>query len=305
MTGEVEHYLDLSNHNDPTIDWPSVAADGIDGAWIKLTQATDFIDGLADDYVSTVKGAMPLGGYHFGDHRYDAAAQARVFFDRATELALLGPDDLAPMYDVENWGTKDFQVVWPSRDVLRYHVNVWLDEAVRRNVHRALLYGSLSWWGGMLVPSDYDRDDIEVLNWIAVYNGDPGNVGGWSHPRDALHQHTSQGTVPGIDGRVDKNSTLRGRTRSGLTIGGDMASWDDIARKLDSGRDVSYGEMLRSMDDNTGLTRDGIARVEQKLDRVVTPEIDYDKLADALIAKGFRPPTTDELADKLAARLKD
>lgn len=227
---EVEHYVDLSNHNDPTIDWRAAAADGLDGGWIKLTQATNFVDGLADDYVATVKGAMPLGGYFFGDHRYDAHQQARMFFDRAQELNLLDPDDLAVMYDVENWTQGNgVNVVWPNRQTIAHHVNVWLDEAVRRGVRRALVYGSLSWWlSGLLNPADYERDDIEVLNWIAVFNGDPGNVGSWSHPRDALHQHTSSGIVPGIDGRVDKNTTLRGRTRAGLTNGGDGVSKQDV-----------------------------------------------------------------------------
>lgn len=223
MTAPIEYLFDISNHNDPVIDWARVVApDDVPGGWLKLTQATDFIDGLADDYVAQAKddGVM-LGGYHFGDHRYDALTQARFFFDRAQALGLLDAGDLAPMYDVENWGTKTFQVVWPDRATIRHHVNVWLDEAVRRSVKRALVYGSLSWWlGGMLVPSDYERDDIEVLNWIAVYNGRPGDLQGWSHPRDALHQYTSDGTFDGIDGRVDKNSTLNGRTSAGLTLGG-------------------------------------------------------------------------------------
>lgn len=170
-----------------------------------------------------------LGGYHFGDHRYDPHEQARFFFDRAEALGLLDAGDLAPMYDVENWGTKTLQVTWPNRQTIRYHVNVWLDEAVRRGCRRALIYGSLSWWlGGMLVPADYERGDIEVLNWIAVYNGRPGDLQGWAHPRDALHQYTSDGTFDGIDGRVDKNKTLNGRTAAGLTIrGDDMLTPDD------------------------------------------------------------------------------
>lgn len=222
-----EYLFDISNHNDPVIDWSRVVApDDVPGGWLKLTQATDFIDGLADDYVAQAKddGVM-LGGYHFGDHRYDALAQARFFFDRAQALGLLDAGDLAPMYDVENWGTKAFQVVWPNRATVKYHVNIWLDEAVRRGVKRALVYGSLSWWfGGMLVPADYERPDIEVLNWIAVYNGRPGDLQGWAHPRDALHQYTSDGTFDGIDGRVDKNKTLNGYTSASLTVGGRSAS---------------------------------------------------------------------------------
>lgn len=229
MAPEVEYLFDISNHNDPVIDWARVVApDDVPGGWLKVSQATDFIDGLADDYVAQAKDSgAKLGGYHFGDHRYDALAQARFFFDLCAQLGLLDPGDLAPMYDVENWK----YATWPDRATIRYHVNIWLDEAVRRGCKRALIYGSLSWWlGGLLVPADYARDDIEVLNWIAVYNGQPGDLQGWEHPRDALHQYTSDGTFDGIDGRTDKSSTLRRRTSAQLTIGGDTMLKDDFAK---------------------------------------------------------------------------
>lgn len=252
-----EYLFDISNHNDPVIDWARVVApDDVPGGWLKLTQATDFVDGLADDYVAQAKGSgVLLGGYHFGDHRYDAAAQAKFFFDRAAALGLLDSGDLAPMYDVENWGTKTFQVIWPDRATIRWHVNIWLDEAVRRGCKRALVYGSLSWWlSKMLAPEDYRRDDIEVLNWIAVYNGRPGDLQGWAHPRDALHQYTSDGTFDGIDGRVDKNKTLNGRTSAGLTIGGDedmslLQELYDAAKfeRENEGQFSPLGEALRTL----------------------------------------------------------
>lgn len=227
-----QYLFDISNHNDPVIDWAAViAADDVPGGWLKVSQATNFIDGLADDYVAQAKNTgAKLGGYHFGDHRYDPHAQAKFFFDLAAGLGLLDPDDLAPMYDVENWKQGNgVLVAWPNRQTIAHHVNVWLDEAVRRGCRRALVYGSLSWWlGGMLVPADYERDDIEVLNWIAVYNGRPGDLQGWAHPRDALHQYTSDGTFVGIDGRVDKNKTLNGHTADSLTIGGSSVSVQNV-----------------------------------------------------------------------------
>jgi LysM repeat protein len=43
---------------------------------------------------------------------------------------------------------------------------------------------------------------------------------GWTHPRLALHQHTSKGTVPGIPGNVDRNATIGTYTLDTLTLGG-------------------------------------------------------------------------------------
>lgn len=221
----VDHLIDISSYN-PVNDWAAVARDGITGVSVKISQATDYLNPLRAAQVNGARanGIAP-GGYHFGDHRYDARAQARYFVQHSAALGLFSPDALAPMYDVENWTSSAGEIRWQSRQQVADHLGMWLDVLDEdTDVKRALVYGSRSWWGGTLVPEDWQHGGIEVLNWIAIFNGDPGNLQGWDHPDDALHQHTSNGIVPGIPGRVDKNMTLRGRSTGNLLAGGSGAT---------------------------------------------------------------------------------
>jgi len=220
----VEHLIDVSVFN-AVNDWNAVHANGIVGASVKVSQAANYLNPACAAQVQGARraGVIP-GGYHFGDPRVAPEAQARFFAMAAQPLGLFAAEALAPMFDAENWA--EGGLVWSSRAQLTDHICGWA-EFLRDNngVTRGLVYGSLSWWGSMLAPSDWDVAGFEFLNWVAVYNGDPGNLQGWSNPNDVLHQHTSDGIVPGISARVDKNVTLRGRVVADLLNeeDGDMA----------------------------------------------------------------------------------
>jgi len=98
----------------------------------------------------------------------------------------------------------------------------------------------------------------------------------------------------------------------GQHTGGITVDWSDTAREIGDGdtkRPVSYGEMLRSMDDNTGKTRDGIAEVSEKLDKIHVSLSEEDK-ADIIaevregLAAEVRTGLAEELADLIAKRLE-
>lgn len=203
-----EHLIDISVYNAVT-SWDAVRADGIVGASIKVSQQVNYLNPSCKAQVAGARGAGVVpGGYHFGDPRVSAAAQAEFFVRNARPHGLFDGGALAPMYDAENW--EGGGLVWPNPKTLNSHIAEHI-RVVREEtgVRRHLVYGSLSWWGSWIDPDLWADDD--VLLWIAVYNGDPGNIAPWSHPNDALHQHTSDGIVAGIPDRVDKNVTLRGR----------------------------------------------------------------------------------------------
>lgn len=238
MPDTAQHLIDISGFN-PVSDWRAVRADGIVGASIKISQATNYLNPLRAAQIVGARGAgVAPGGYHFGDPRFGATDQARFFVNNAKPYGLFEAGALAPMYDAENW---DGNFNWAGRTQLSTHIREWVKVVSgETGARRVLVYGSQSWWAGRwLVPEDWAVDGVEILNWVAIYNGDPGNLGGWSHPLDALHQHTSGGIVPGIPDRVDKNVTLRGRTVGGLTLGSnhddkelDMALSDDDVQRI-------------------------------------------------------------------------
>lgn len=252
---EQQHLLDIASYNTVT-DWRAVANDGIVGTSVKVSQALNYLNPLrgVQTFGARAVGVVP-GGYHFGDPRVSATEQARYFITHARALGLLDAGALAPMYDAEDWVGGGLS--WSSPDQLTHHIREFIrvlrDEA---DVNRVLVYGSLNWWvSGWLRPNEWQHDGVEVLNWIAYYNGDPGNTGTWHDARDALHQHTSDGVVPGVIGRVDKNVTLNGRTVGDLRIGDDDMGAQELA-------------MLQEILDNVRPVRIEIAK---KTDGVETP----------------------------------
>ncbi len=252
----------------------------------------------------------------------DAAEQARFFVDHAKPHGLFDDDALAPMYDAENW--EGGGLVWPSPKILNDHIAEHI-RVVREEtgVRRHLVYGSLSWWGTWIDPDLWADDD--VLLWIAVYNGQPGDLEGWSHPNDALHQHTSGGVVPGVAGNVDKNVTLPGRTIGDLVIKqeDDMAVFTQeqidlvvrAAHKVVDEFDPTADDRplaINTPDDLTGhvLSVRGLQekmRNAEAIDRVAIANIEtlVNRIDQREAAGGMSEADRDALAADIAAKLPE
>jgi GH25 family lysozyme M1 (1,4-beta-N-acetylmuramidase) len=266
----VDHLIDISSYN-AVHDWNAVRANGIVGASIKVSQQVNYLNPLCGAQAAGARSAgIAPGGYHFGDPRVSASAQARYFVANARPHGLFNDEALAPMYDAENW--EGGGLVWPSPQVLNSHIAEHI-RVVREEtgVQRHFVYGSLSWWQSRWLDPGVWADE-NVLLWIAVYNGQPGNLQGWSHPNDALHQHTSSGVVPGIPGQVDKNVTLRDRAIGDLV----NRSEDDMQltdRMLNAwGGTPTMEEVFRYIDLRATEAAEGTAAANAKLDALLGRE---------------------------------
>lgn len=287
---DVDNLIDISAYNNVS-SWKKVAADGITGASVKVSQQVNYLNPLCGAQVAGARsvGIAP-GGYHFGDPRVSPAKQAAYFVQNARPFNLFAGDALAPMYDAENW--EGGGLIWPNPKVLNEHIAEHI-RVVREEtgVLRHLVYGSLSWWRDGWIDPDVWADE-HVLLWIAAYNGQPGNLPGWDHPNDALHQYTSSGIVPGIPGMVDKNVTLRGRRTGALLI----ATGDDDMQLTDRmtnawGGNPTLEEVFRYIDLRATEASEGTARVETKVDALLgRPEggdVDEAALARELLTQGL------------------
>jgi GH25 family lysozyme M1 (1,4-beta-N-acetylmuramidase) len=294
-TTPVDHLIDISSYN-PVSSWRKVADDGITGASIKVSQQVNYLNPLCGAQVAGARsvGIAP-GGYHFGDPRVSAAAQAQFFVRNAKPFHLFGGDALAPMYDAENW--EGGGLVWPNPKTLNAHIAEHI-RVVREEtgVRRHLVYASLSWWGTWVDPDLWADDD--VLLWIAVYNGQPGKLQGWSHPNDALHQHTSDGIVPGIPGRVDKNVTIRGRRTGDLLISGDDMSAAEVWKSMvplfpdvddpDQRVEAEAGEVAGRTNQGTWQSVEYGRAANLKLDALIGRDpVDEVELAAELLRQGL------------------
>jgi lysozyme len=86
-------------HWEPEIDWAKVRANEIRFAFIKATQAADYVDDRFQSHWTGAKQAGLLrGAYHFIDPRVDGRLQAEHFLRNVK----LEPGDLPPVLDLED-----------------------------------------------------------------------------------------------------------------------------------------------------------------------------------------------------------
>ena len=201
--------IDVSHHN-KVDDWHAVRGNNITFTSVKLTDGVDFVDGQAPAHVSGARDAgIRVGGYHFA-RKEDIGTQVGLFAEQLHAWALLSPTSLAPMLDME------------QASGLRATANSFIPQFLtklraRTGVRKVLVYANLDWFQHVLRPAEWA--DADVLLWVARFNGDPGNTG-FAHPKVVLHQHTEEGTVPGIPDHVDRDATVGTHRLADLVLNG-------------------------------------------------------------------------------------
>jgi lysozyme len=192
--------IDVS-HWQNVINWPVVRAAGKRFAYIKASESTDFVDWMYATNRAQAKAAgIQVGAYHFADPELtpgDAIAEADHFLATAT----IAPGELLPVLDLERTGglaTPDLQA-W---------VSAYLDRIYERTGVRGVIYVSPSFWKTYMGDVTWFAASGYRVLWIAHWTTSaepslPG--GGWGGNGWTFWQYTSDGTVPGITGRVDLN----------------------------------------------------------------------------------------------------
>jgi GH25 family lysozyme M1 (1,4-beta-N-acetylmuramidase) len=202
-----DYGIDLSHWN-RVDNFNTVRANGITYASIKTTEGTGYIDPAATSHTNGARAAgIRVGGYHFA-RDVNVDYQVAHFVNELRARGLLEPGSLAPMLDMESAELRDNANQFVAAFISRLRAVT--------GQRRVLVYANLDWWTRVLRPDEWADDDVFL--WIARYNGDPGKPG-WNHRRLALHQHTSDGTIPGIPGKVDRDATMPGFTLDHLTLG--------------------------------------------------------------------------------------
>ncbi|GGM39474.1 hypothetical protein GCM10012275_07930 [Longimycelium tulufanense] len=207
--------IDVSSWND-VADWGAVRGHNITYASVKLTQGDYYRNPKARSQVDGARGAgVRAGGYHFADPDNTVEANVDAFVRMGRELGVFESGSLLPMLDVEHSPTD--QIYWDAGKA-----NSFIPEWIRvfretTGIRKVAVYANLNFWRTMLRPDEWTDEDVFV--WLALYNGQPGDTGGYWHPRLGLHQHTSRGTVRGVPGNVDRNVTVNGVELDHLTLG--------------------------------------------------------------------------------------
>ena len=94
--------VDVS-HYQGTIDWPILAGQDLDFAYIKATEGSGHVDEcFADNWQEAGTTDLYIGAYHFFSFESEGAKQAQFYIDMVGSLH----GKLAPVVDVEFYGDK-------------------------------------------------------------------------------------------------------------------------------------------------------------------------------------------------------
>lgn len=178
-------------------NWGAVRGAGYVFTYIKATEGIGYVSPTLDAQLNGARGAgMVTGLYHFA--RPDTNTPQQEAADFAAQLARTnsaGPGNLPPCLDMETEAPNLGGWIKGFIDALRAHTG--------RN--EIVVYASSSWFQDKIAPETWV--DPGVFLWVAHYGRNPGEPG-YMTDRVVIHQHASDGQVPGIGGDTDLNVSL-------------------------------------------------------------------------------------------------
>lgn len=202
--------IDVSHHQGD-IDWRRVASDGVQVAYLKASEDTDFIDETyARNRDEANRSGIVVGAYHFADPSGDGdqavVADARAEAEHFLQIADARPDDLVPVLDLERSGglTKQELALW---------TRTWMETVESALAVTPMIYTGPAGWSSRVGDAGADIGQRYPL-WLAHWtDGTPTVPGAWQSWTG--WQYTSDGSVDGIHGRVDMDTI---RNPSALVI---------------------------------------------------------------------------------------
>ncbi len=189
--------IDIS-HWQGTINWTSVRNSGIQFAFCKATEGTNYTDPtFATNWPAMRAAGIIRGAYHYGRPAADPAQQARRFYDTVRPQR----GDLQLVLDLEaDDGLTPGQVgLWAKKFCV---------ELKRLCGRPGIIYTGFYFWRDEAgnSPNNYD-----FPLWLAAYVSNPSSLIPQAWSTWTFWQWTSSGSTPGISGNVDQdyfNGTL-------------------------------------------------------------------------------------------------
>jgi GH25 family lysozyme M1 (1,4-beta-N-acetylmuramidase) len=190
--------IDVS-HWQGTIDWTKVWLAGKRFAFMKATEGKTYDDPTYPTNRTNANGAgLRIGAYHFARPGTDVG-DATIEADHFIATAKWAPGDLRPVLDLEQSGGM-------SVTALQTWVRTFLDRIYATKRVRAVIYVSPAFWSKYMGNSTWFAANGYDVLWIAHWTtaaGPTTPAGNWGGHGWTFWQYTSDGSVPGIVGRVD------------------------------------------------------------------------------------------------------
>jgi lysozyme len=190
------HGIDVSKFQGE-IDWNRVADSGVKFAWIKATEGGDRADERFQANWEGAKAAgVPHGAYHFV-YWCRPPMEEMAFFE---QNAPVDPDALPPVLDVEATPTSKTCHRHLTQDGAIRDMQVMLDEMERHYGKRPMIYTTVDFYRAILADGAFSDYPI----WVRSTKYPPAVKYGDRIWR--FWQYQSDGWVPGIGGKVDKDA---------------------------------------------------------------------------------------------------
>lgn len=201
--------IDVSKHQGK-IDWNKVKAAGIDFAIIRCGYGSDQTNQDDAQWAYNVKECERLG-IPYGVYLYSYAnTMDKAKSEAQHTLRLLkGHRPSYPVY----YDLEDKVVAGAGTSAIVNMANTYCS-TLENAGYKAGIYASKSWWTSYLSSSSLNKYE----KWVAQWNSTCTYTGSYR-----LWQYTSDGSVPGISGRVDMNYEL-GRSDTDTYMGSWKAS---------------------------------------------------------------------------------
>ena len=190
------HGIDVSKYQGE-VNWPTVAASGVKFAWIKATEGGDRLDErFAANWQGAKDAGIRRGAYHFV-YWCRAPEEEIAWFEQNVPVE---EDALPPVLDAEPT---------PDSKTCRRHLEpgptqaemrTMLVELERHYGKKPIIYTSIDFYNAIL--ADGSLSDYPM--WVRSTKHHPSVRYGalpWK-----FWQYQADGTVPGIDGHVDRNA---------------------------------------------------------------------------------------------------
>ena len=195
------------------IDWLQVRKSGVQFAFIKATEGGDHLDPkFLDNWYAAKRAGVTRGAYHFVYWCRPAHEQALWFMLNVPA----DPDALPPVLDVEWNGHSKNCPKKVSRTLALSKIRLLLDAMEAHTGKKPIIYTDLTFHREVLVG--------ELKNyhfWLRSTAAEPAKV---YRDRDfSFWQFTTTGHVPGIKGKVDRNS-----------FNGTQSSWNRVLQWLEA-----------------------------------------------------------------------
>jgi lysozyme len=197
------------------INWQEVRDAGVSFAYIKATEGGDHIDPkFQDNWNGAKRAGIARGAYHFIYWCRPGNEQALWFILNVPQ----DPDALPPVLDLE-WHTNSKTCPDKiARDKALGKIKVILDAMQAHTGKRPIIYTDPEFYREVL-----RGEFADYHYWLRSVAAEPEKVYGdrsW-----AFWQFTTTGKVPGIDGKVDRNS-----------FNGTSGDWQRVLNWLEASR---------------------------------------------------------------------